>query len=210
MTESVVQATESNIRAARKTMVDCLRRQVRELVRPVRTGPLHPILAFEGVLTDPGPKREPGPCVSTVQASFSVSFEVGKILRGSWAEKQVTVEFTGCGPLPSPPYHSGQRVLVFALRMEPGPPTLFHSGFLLSPEEMAEARAALEAAERSPGVVGQAPERSLSAQIRDFVRTAHDDRVSVLVFVGTLVSPIPERRFVPCLSKVMPSSALNS
>lgn len=151
MPESVVPATDANIRAARKTMDDYLRRKVRELMRPRRDGPVRPVLVFEGVLTDLGPKREPGPCPSTVQASFAVTFEVGKILRGNWAERQVTVEFTGCGPLPDPPYRSGQRVLVFALRMEPEPPTFFRAGFLLPPEQMAEAMAALEAAERDPG-----------------------------------------------------------
>jgi len=146
MKESVVPATEANIRVARKALDDYLRRKVRELVRPRRGGPLRPVLVFEGLLTDPGPTREPGPCRSTVPASFAARFEVGQILRGSWAEKQLTVEFTGCGPLPDPPYRSGQRVLVFALRMEPEPPTFFRAGFLLPPEQMAEATAALQAA----------------------------------------------------------------
>jgi len=49
MKESVVPATEANIRVARKALDDYLRRKVRELVRPRRGGPLRPVLVFEGL-----------------------------------------------------------------------------------------------------------------------------------------------------------------
>lgn len=153
MKESVVPATDTNIRIARKALDNYLCRKVRDLVWPRRDGrnrPRRPILVFEGILTDIGPKREPGPCPSTVPPTFSVTFEIGQILRGNWAEKQVTVQFPGCGPLPNPPNHAGQRVLLFALRLEPGPPTFFRAGFLLPPEQKAQAQAALEAAEATP------------------------------------------------------------
>ena len=47
--------------------------------------------------------------------------------------------------------------------------------------------------------------RSTSIKVSDFVRSAHDDRVSIFVFAGTLVSPVPPRqpqRF--CFIKSMP------
>lgn len=49
-------------------------------------------------------------------------------------------------------------------------------------------------------------ERSASEKVSDFVRLAHDDRVSIFVFAGTLISPAPPRLPQrPCISKVMPS-----
>jgi len=159
MKESVVPATDANIRIARKALDDYLRGKVRELVRPRPGGAVRPILAFEGFLTDLGPMREPGPCPSTVPPTFPVTFEVGQILRGSWTEKRVTVQFNGCGPLPSPTYRIGQHVLVFALRMEPEPPTFFRAGFLLPPEQIAEVTAALEKAESNPSTVRKVPKK---------------------------------------------------
>ena len=48
--------------------------------------------------------------------------------------------------------------------------------------------------------------RSASEKVSDFVRSARDDRVSMFVFAGTLVSPAPPRQPQrPCISKVMPS-----
>ena len=48
--------------------------------------------------------------------------------------------------------------------------------------------------------------RSTSAKVSDFVRSAHDDRVSIFVFAGTLVSPAPPRQPQrPCIIKSMPS-----
>ena len=151
MTESVVPATDANIRIARKVMDDYLRAQVRELVWPRRVRSPRRILVFEGTIVDPGPQRGDAPCVSTVPPIFPVKFQVAQILRGNWGEKEVTVQFPGCGPLRSPPYREGQRVLVFALRVEPEPPTFFHGGFLLPPEQEAEAMAALRAVEAIPG-----------------------------------------------------------
>jgi Na+-transporting methylmalonyl-CoA/oxaloacetate decarboxylase gamma subunit len=49
-------------------------------------------------------------------------------------------------------------------------------------------------------------ERSASEKVSDFVRAAHDDRVSIFAFAGTLISPAPPRQPQrPCISKVMPS-----
>jgi hypothetical protein len=206
MKESVMPATEANIRAARKILDDYLRGKVRELVRPLRGGRTRPVLIFEGIIADLGSQRGDMPCPSTVPPSFLLKFEVEQILEGSWPDKQVTVYFSGCGPLPHSPYRLGQRVLVFALRMEPEPPVIFRGRFLLPPEQLEQAKAALEAAEAGSGEIRQAPEKPLSEQIRDFVRTAHDERVSIAVFVGTLVSPVPEHRpESPCVIKSMPS-----
>jgi hypothetical protein len=46
--------------------------------------------------------------------------------------------------------------------------------------------------------------RSTSVKVSDFVRSAHDDRVSIFVFAGTLVTPAPPRQPQRCISKVMP------
>lgn len=47
--------------------------------------------------------------------------------------------------------------------------------------------------------------RSTSTKVSDFVRSAHDDRVSIFVFAGTLVSPVPARQPQrPCIIKAMP------
>jgi hypothetical protein len=71
---------------------------------------------------------------------------------------------------------------------------------------MAQARAALEAAEASPAAARQVPEKPLADKIQDFVRSAHDRRESIVVFAGTVVSPIPH--LSPgqvCVIKEMPS-----
>lgn len=148
MTESVVPATDANIRMARKVMNDYLWAQIRELVRPQRAKSNRPILVFEGAILDPGPKRDRDvPCPSGVPPAFPVRFQVEQILRGSWASNEVTVGFPGCGPLPSPPYRAGQRVLAFALRIQPEPPTFFRAGFLLPAAQRAQVEAALESVE---------------------------------------------------------------
>ena len=151
MTESVVPATDANIRAARGVMDGYLRAQVRELVRPRGARSPRPILVFEGTILDPGPKRDRDlPCPSIVPPTFPVKFQVQQILRVDWTEKEVTVSFLGCGPLGSPANQVGQRVLVFALRIQPEPPTFFRAGFLLPPEQEAEAMAAVRAVEAIP------------------------------------------------------------
>jgi hypothetical protein len=151
MTESVVPATDANIRDAHKVMGDYLRGQIRELVRPPGAKSNRLVLVFEGILLDPGPKRDPGvPCPSGALPSFPVKFQVQRILRGSWSEKEVTVGFPGCGPLGSPANQVGQGVVVFALRIQPEPPTFFRAGFLLPPEQRAQIETALDAVETIP------------------------------------------------------------
>jgi hypothetical protein len=150
MKESVVPATEDNIRIARKVMNDYLRSEVRDLVWPpgVRSPRPRPLLVFEGTLLDLGPKlngTDTGGCPSGVPPAFAVKFQIDQILRGDWTEKEVTVHFLGCGPLRSPPYQAGQRILVFAVRVEPAPPMAFRAGFMLPPEQLAQAEAALDA-----------------------------------------------------------------
>ena len=79
-----------------------------------------------------------------------MKFQVEQILDGDWTEKEVTVGFAGCGPLGAPANQPGQHVLVFALRIQPEPPTFFHAGFLLPPEQEAEAMAALRMVKTNP------------------------------------------------------------
>lgn len=48
--------------------------------------------------------------------------------------------------------------------------------------------------------------RSTSVKVSEFVRSARDDRVSIFVFAGTLVSHAPPRQPQrPCIIKSMPS-----
>jgi hypothetical protein len=148
MKESVVPATDANIQAARQALDAYLRGKIRELVQPQRNAPTRPILVFEGILIDIGPDRDRNmPCPSSVPPVFQLKFGVEHILRGIWEEKQITIGFSGCGPLPTPPYHAGQRVLVFALPLEPWPAKFFRGEFMLPPEQEAEAMTALKAVE---------------------------------------------------------------
>jgi len=152
MKESVVPATDANIRVACKVMNDYLRGQIRELVWPRRAKLPRPVLFLEGTILDPGPKRDRDvPCPSNVPPTFPVRFQVGQILRGDWSQEEVTVSFLGCGPLTNPANHVGLRVVVLALRIQPEPPTFFRAGFLLPAEQRAQVEAALEAVEGCSG-----------------------------------------------------------
>jgi hypothetical protein len=154
MPESVVPATDANIRIARKVMDDYLRGQIRGLVWPRGAKSPRPILVLEGTILDPGPKRDPdAPCISTVPPTFPVKFQVDQIMRGDWSEKEVAVGFPGCGPL-DPRIHVGQPVLVLALRIQPEPPAFFRAGFLLPVEQRGQLEEALRTVEAIPDVKG--------------------------------------------------------
>ena len=54
---------------------------------------------------------------------------------------------------------------------------------------MAEAMAALQAADARQAAIEQATEKSLSEKVKDFVQFAHDQRVSILVFCRNVGRP---------------------
>jgi hypothetical protein len=134
MRESVTQANDANVRAARKAMDDYLRHEIRRLTRPLRSGTERPILVFEGTILDPGPPVA-FPCPHSVAPIFPVKFQIEQILRGTWSAKEVTVQFLGCGPPPNSPYRSGNRVLVLALPLNTDPTPPFRAGFMLPPSQ---------------------------------------------------------------------------
>jgi hypothetical protein len=152
MKESVVPATDANIRAARNALDDYLREHIRRLMQPSRGGPFREILVFTGTLLDLGPQRDPDlGCPSGVPPAFPVKFGVDQVLLGSWTEQAITVQFLGCGPLRDPPYRSGLQVLVFVLPLEALPAKFFRAGFMLPREQQEEAISALRAIEASHG-----------------------------------------------------------
>jgi hypothetical protein len=149
MKESVVPATDANIRIARRVMDDYLRSQIRAIHRPHSDGTPRPILLFTGTIIDPGPPRGDQPCPATVPPTFPVKFKIEQQIRGDLTEKEVTVQFPGCGPLRSPVFQTGRQVIVFALMIEPAPPRFFRAGVLLPPSQRAQVEAALKAVESS-------------------------------------------------------------
>ncbi len=208
MKESVVPATGANLLVASRAMDGYLRRKVTELMRPLRGGPDRSSLVFEGTIVDRGtPRTEP--CSSTLPPMFPLKFDVGPILQGSWRERQATVLFAACGPLLNSPYRAGQRVVVLALVVGSQPPVL-RGELLLPSQQLSQAKAALEAAGTRLGATESTAEKSLREKIRNFVRSAHEQRVSILVFAGKLVSPVPPPRpRVLCIPKEMATFRTN-
>jgi hypothetical protein len=154
MPQSVVSANNDNVRAAEKAMDDYLRSRIRLLIRPPRVQRSRPILVFTGTILDPGPQRGDEPCVSTVPPTFPMKFQIAQLIRGDKTEgdkteKEVTLQFPGCGVPQGSPFRAGEPVIAFALQVQPSPPNIFRMGFLLPLAQLAEAQKALQAVEAS-------------------------------------------------------------
>jgi hypothetical protein len=204
MTESVVPATDANVKLARKAMNVYLRKKIRKAAGPSKNGDARQVLIFEGTIVKVEAPPGNGPCPSGVPPTFQTVFDIDHILWGGAADNRVTVLFAGCRPLPGPAYRTGQKVIVFALRMDPRDPFV-RGEFLLPLEQKAEVVATLSAGEAVSNAGQPPPDAPLNAKINYFVQSAHDKRVSILVFAGTIVSPVPEHRTTPCIVKSMPS-----
>jgi hypothetical protein len=149
MKDSVVPADDANIGLANKLMDDGLRRRVRDVVRPARSAEPRTILAFNGTVLDAGPESDRSiPCRSTVPPTFRVRFTIDAVLHGTWAGKEATVSFPGCGPSAYPPLRTGQRMVVFMEIMASIPPPDILRGELVLPTSQSEqVKRALESAD---------------------------------------------------------------
>jgi hypothetical protein len=201
MTESVVPATDANVTLARNAMNVYLRKKIRQAAGPPRNGNARPVLIFVGTVVKVEAPPGDGPCPYGVPPTFQVVFDINHILWGGAANNRVTVSFPGCRPMPGPAYRTGEKVIVFALHMDP----FIRGDFLLPLEQKAEVIEALSAGEATPHSGEPPPDAPLNAKIKYFVQSAHAQRVSILVFAGTIISPVPGHRTTPCIVKSLPA-----